>query len=231
MKNIITINSIPMTTSMKVAEVFGKAHKNVLQSIETIQGTVKTLGRSPLNFQPANYLDKQGKERPMFIMDRDAFSVLAFGFNGEKAMGFRIDFIKAFNEMEIELMKTKAELIDPSDLPLALETFAAYIRRSKEPELKNAPVFPEVKEEPSGETRKLFPEYLDTSNIRESVKKAPKNMDTNSVLNTLSKLGFRVILTTNWLVKQGYLEKVPNKYKPGKFLKVPTDKGKKYFFY
>lgn len=231
MKDIITVtNNVPMTTSLKVAEVFEKENKNVLQSIDMIRATLKTLELPELNFQPVEIIKKNaiGGEytEKHYIMDRDAFSVLAFGFTGEKALKFKIDFIKAFNEMELELMKTNADLIDPSDLPLALETLAAHIRRSKEPALKKAPLFPEPEEEKyETVTQNLFPEFP----TEHAVNPKPLNMGTGSVRNSLPGLGLRPIKTTNWLVRMGYLKKIQHECDPTTTRKIPTPLGDLYF--
>ena len=39
----------------------------------------------------------------MYNMNRDGFSLLAMGFTGEKALRWKLDYIKAFNTMETEL--------------------------------------------------------------------------------------------------------------------------------
>jgi len=77
-----------LTTSLKVGAVFEKRHDNILRDITAIQNTLKSLGRSPLNFEVTSYLDSQNREQPMYTMDRDAFSVLVFSFTGEKALGY-----------------------------------------------------------------------------------------------------------------------------------------------
>lgn len=88
------------TTSLLVAEKFDKLHKNVLQSIEHILEICPDKEFSRLNFQPANYLDAQGKSRPMYNLTRDGFTLLVRGFTGEKAFLWNIAFINAFNRME-----------------------------------------------------------------------------------------------------------------------------------
>jgi len=57
------------TTSLDIAKNFGKSHKNVLQSIQDIEGIEEF---SRLNFQPSNYI-KRGKEYPCFNITRDGF--------------------------------------------------------------------------------------------------------------------------------------------------------------
>lgn len=52
-------------------------------------------------FEETTYVNSQNKqEYPMFVMNRDGFTLLAMGFTGSKALNFKIDFINAFNKME-----------------------------------------------------------------------------------------------------------------------------------
>lgn len=39
-------------------------------------------------FSESSYFNEQNKEQPMFLMNRDGFSLLVMGFNGKKAMRF-----------------------------------------------------------------------------------------------------------------------------------------------
>jgi Rha family phage regulatory protein len=96
-------NGQAVTDSIKVAEIFGKQHKNVLQSIQNIIADYPE--NSQLNFQPANYNDEQGKPRPMYLMNRDGFTLLAFSFTGKKAMQFKVAYINRFNEMEQQILQ------------------------------------------------------------------------------------------------------------------------------
>ena len=86
-----------VTTSLKIAEVFGKQHKVVLHSIRKLECPEKF---SEHNFMPAEYSDVQGKPRPMYFVTRDGFTLLAMGFTGAKAMQFKVAYIEAFNAME-----------------------------------------------------------------------------------------------------------------------------------
>lgn len=51
-------------------------------------------------FVPSTYIASNNKENPMFIMNRDGFTLLAMGFTGEKALQFKLEYINAFNKME-----------------------------------------------------------------------------------------------------------------------------------
>ena len=85
-----------MTDTLKVAEVFGKRHDNIIQ-------TVKNLDCSDefrlLNFQASYYLNEQNKRQPKFNMTQDGFTFLVMGFRGKKAAAFKEVYIKQFNEM------------------------------------------------------------------------------------------------------------------------------------
>ena len=93
-----------ITTSLKVAEVFEKEHKNVLQSIENL-----VADNSAAKFFRLTTYKNRGKEYPMYEMDRDGFSLLVMGFTGEKALQWKIKYIEAFNQMESELKRLYTE--------------------------------------------------------------------------------------------------------------------------
>ncbi len=42
-------------------------------------------------------------------MDRDAFSVMVFGFNGAEALKYKVAFIKEFNRLKLDLLKAQAD--------------------------------------------------------------------------------------------------------------------------
>ncbi|MBD5834748.1 Rha family transcriptional regulator [Lactobacillus delbrueckii] len=86
-----------VTTSLKVAEVFGKKHRNVMQSIKNLTAENSAVKKM---FVESTYLNSRGQEWPMFYMNRDGFTLLAMGFSGTKAMGFKLKYIEAFNAME-----------------------------------------------------------------------------------------------------------------------------------
>ena len=103
------------TDSLKVAEAFGKQHSHVIRAIEknllkkslALNSEGNELSRSifglaefsALNFELANYIDEQGKPRPMYEMTKDGWMFLVMGFTGEKAAQIKIAFINAFNAM------------------------------------------------------------------------------------------------------------------------------------
>ncbi|MDE6860923.1 MAG: Rha family transcriptional regulator [Duncaniella sp.] len=100
--NLVSIqNNQAVTTSLKVAEVFGKSHKEVLRAIRTLECSTDFIGR---NFAPYHYVSELNeyvsRKLPMYYLTRDGFTFLAMGFTGKVAAKFKEDYIIAFNEME-----------------------------------------------------------------------------------------------------------------------------------
>ena len=103
-------NDQVITTSLLVAETFEKEHRNVLKSIRKLMSATNVAVAQM--FDETTYVNEQGKEQPMFFMNRDGFTLLAMGFSGEKALKFKVDYINAFNAMEAELKSQKPALPD-----------------------------------------------------------------------------------------------------------------------
>lgn len=96
-----------VTTSLKVAEKFGKQHKDVLESIREI---LKAENSAFKLFKEDTYkVDGNNKSYPMFYMNRDGFSLLVMGFTGRDALRWKLEYIQAFNEMEKELKRLYEE--------------------------------------------------------------------------------------------------------------------------
>lgn len=93
------------TTSLLVAEKFGKQHKDVLRAIEKKPCSDEFRQR---NFAPAEYLDEQSKPRRMYRLSRDGFALVVMGFTGESAVSWQERFIAAFNAMEREIHRIAA---------------------------------------------------------------------------------------------------------------------------
>lgn len=92
-------NNQALTNSWLVAKKFGKEHKHVLEAIRKLTRTAENSAVLSM-FCDTTYYNEQNKEQPMFIMNRDGFTLLAMGFTGEKALKFKIEYISAFNKME-----------------------------------------------------------------------------------------------------------------------------------
>lgn len=95
-----------ITTSLKIAEKFGKEHAHVLRDIRDMECS-DTFRES--NFGLSSYKSTQGKTLPMYEVTRDGFTLLAMGYTGKEAMKFKEDYINAFNAMENELKRIYTE--------------------------------------------------------------------------------------------------------------------------
>ena len=99
-----------VTSSLQVAEVFGKYHKHV---IDVINDKINTAENSALlngMFLKSNYVASNGKSNPMYYMNRDGFTFIAMGFTGKKADNFKLKYIEAFNNMEMEVKNQQIKL-------------------------------------------------------------------------------------------------------------------------
>lgn len=84
-------------SSLDVSRSFGKRHDNVLRSIGGLLENEETQKM----FKKLNYVDSQNKQKyPMYLMNRDGFSLLVMGFTGKKALDWKLKYINAFNQME-----------------------------------------------------------------------------------------------------------------------------------
>ena len=97
---VITDCGKPLTTSLIVAEKFGKRHGTVLRSIRNLETPDEFNAR---NFAAVDYVDAKGESRPMFSITRDGFALLAMGFTGKKAAEWKIRFLDAFNAQAKEI--------------------------------------------------------------------------------------------------------------------------------
>ena len=105
-----------VTTSLQVANNFEKLHKNVLRDIDALK-------RDVLNFEQmfieSMEQDSYGRDRRIYYMNRDGFSLLAMGFTGKQALQFKLKYIDAFNKMEKQLQQQK-----PLTLPEQIQIIA-----------------------------------------------------------------------------------------------------------
>ena len=101
----INKKEVNVVTSRDVAETFGKEHYHVMEDIREIQAKISTPEFSGL-FYKDGYRASNGKKNTMYYMNRDGFTLLVMGYTGEKAMQFKLAYIKQFNAME-ELLKEK----------------------------------------------------------------------------------------------------------------------------
>lgn len=119
------VDGHPTTTSLAVAERFGKLHKDVLKRIASLECSAEFHKRNfaPMEVEVPIGLGKTRRD-PAFRMTRDGFTFLCMGFTGKEAAKFKEAYIDAFNQMEAALAESAAPLIgtDEQHRRLAFET-------------------------------------------------------------------------------------------------------------
>ena len=118
MELVLNNNGQTITTSLIVAEIFGKEHNKVCRDSENLSCSesfrVANFGETPY-IHPQN-----GQTYRMYEMTKDGFSFLVMGYTGEKAGKFKEDFITAFNKME-QIVKSQIPQSFSEALKLAYE--------------------------------------------------------------------------------------------------------------
>ena len=111
--SVVLHDGHPATTSLEVAKFFDKPHKNVVRDVRNLIANCPKKF-SGLNFELADYVDEQSKNRPMFIIFKDGFTLLVMGYTGPEAMRFKLAYIEAFNALEAELQRQREGALPPA---------------------------------------------------------------------------------------------------------------------
>lgn len=116
MQNLVAVveSGSLMTTSIKVADAFGRQHKNVLRKLETLACSREF---TELNFELSEYTDTTGRKLSMWNMTKDGFMFLVMGFTGTKAATIKEAYISEFNRMADELHRRELEQFSLEDIP------------------------------------------------------------------------------------------------------------------
>lgn len=174
---VIMHNKQAVTSSNRVADVFGKEHRNVLA---TIGGLLKNQQTQHM-FMKSTYVNEQnGQSYPMYYMNRDGFTLLAMGFTGKKALQFKISYINAFNSMETQI---KTGYVIPGSYAEALKLAASQAEQIEDMKPKA-----------------LFADAVATSHTTILVGDLAKVLKQNGV-----DIGAKRLFA--WLREQGYLIK------------------------
>lgn len=101
-----------VVSSRQIAEKFDKEHGKIIRDIKKLieQTGSANFGDTPKMFYKTAYIHEQNKqEYPMYLMNRDGFTILVMGFTGQDALEWKIKYIQAFNAMEKELQASKQQ--------------------------------------------------------------------------------------------------------------------------
>ncbi|TAG00650.1 MAG: hypothetical protein EAZ44_09215 [Cytophagia bacterium] len=124
MENLVTLEGKKaLTTSLKIAETFGKDHKNVLRDItKTIQDLeeIENMNseKDRLKFEPIFYEDNYGRKQKAYLLNKDAFSMIVMSYTTPSALKFKLAFINAFNQMEEHIRTLGKSLLTTKEIAL-----------------------------------------------------------------------------------------------------------------
>lgn len=177
----------PVASSRQVAENFGKEHKDTLESIRQILAAENSATKSM--FYETTF-ENRGKQYPMYLMNRDGFTLLAMGFTGKAALEWKLKYIAAFNEMEKKL--TEKPQLTRSQL-LATALIAAH----------------EELEEKDKQIETMKPKAL----FADAVSASKKSILVGEMAKLLSQNGINIGQNRlfDWMRKNGYLIKDPKR--------------------
>lgn len=187
---VIVENNQALTTSLKVAEAFDKNHQHVMRDIRGLIEQMASDRHSPkLDFakmftETTYQAEEGGRKYPLYLMNRDGFSLLAMGFTGKKALQFKLKFLQAFNQMEAKLadIAAQAELerqkIRRAGIDLGRKRLTAAIHKF------NVRDFPDGDRAPQG--RKRYPGITKRMQIQSlGIEKGERDYATGAELATL----------------------------------------------
>lgn len=122
-----------ITSSLLVAEAFGKQHKHVLEKIESLD--IPDSFSSPnfsVHVQKISIGNGARRESKVYRMTKDGFMLLVMGFTGKRAMEIKIAYINAFNRMAAQLAQQTLPRIDGQITPEQQEALKQLVlTRSK----------------------------------------------------------------------------------------------------
>lgn len=79
-------NGEPVVSSRQIAENFEKRHDHVMRDIEDIMRGLPKNGDTPMFYKTEYIHEQNGQTYPMYLMNRDGFTLLAMGFTGKAAL-------------------------------------------------------------------------------------------------------------------------------------------------
>ena len=101
MTQIIQINTVQTMTSLEIAELTGKQHKNVMQAIRNMEPAWEKV--NGLKFQLVEYRDAKGELRPCYQLTKTECLYIATKFNDEA----RAKLVLRWEELEMADVRRK----------------------------------------------------------------------------------------------------------------------------
>ena len=183
-----TQNGEPVASSRDVAKRLGKEHKNVMQAVANL---VAENSAAKSMFHPATF-ENRGKKYPMYLMNRDGFSLLAMGFTGKEAVQWKLKYIKAFNQMEKQLAAQHKEqqAVQDANIQSAIDRViearkkldenTAFLDECRKNREDSKAKYMQVKAL-CGEFKAIYGQHCDTVRTMENVVRGSQSFLTNAI--------------------------------------------------
>ena len=112
---VYSSGSVATTTSIKIAEVFQRNHRDILRAIDTKfkNGDERCVQFCTHHIKEIVYTDTYGRLQRQYELDEEGFSFIALSLTGEQADLFKIKYIEAFSKMrEVITNMFKARVVE-----------------------------------------------------------------------------------------------------------------------
>lgn len=102
-------------TSMEVAEMVGKEHKNIIRDVRNYVSELNQLKIEPVEFfTDSTYVDGKGETRPCYNITKKGCEFIAHKLTGIKGTEFTARYINRFHDMEKYVDTFHEEYIKPT---------------------------------------------------------------------------------------------------------------------
>lgn len=170
-----------LTDSLIVAEMFGKRHDNVMQTIEKLMGGLLEIKDTPITakFYKTRYKNAQnGEWYSKYLMNRSAYSLLVMGFTGKKALEWKVKYDAAFTAMANIIMERQ------TNAWLETRKQGKLIRKEETNVIQRLVEY--AREQGSGHADMLYMTYTKLANKMVGI--TSRDTATNAQLNDLSTM-------------------------------------------
>ena len=198
-------NGNDVTTSLLVAEVFGKEHSKVVRDIESLSCSASF---NAANFGVITYIDSRNREQTAYEMTKDGFSFLVMGYTGSKAGEFKERFINEFNRREA-LLKDDDYILMRSQqiLQKRVENLQAENKRLENEKHRQQAIIELQDKEIKKAAPKVnyYDNHLQSVNALTATQIAKEiGMSAEKLNSKLKELGIQFKQSGQWLLKSPY---------------------------
>ncbi len=106
-------------TSLDIAKVFGKTHKDVLERIQALAAGINSLSEDHVRNFPNMVRETEleleigsgaFRRSKAYLLNERGFALVVMGFTGAKALEFKLAYIQAFDDMKKALNAPKPQI-------------------------------------------------------------------------------------------------------------------------